>query len=101
MQRLWDILRGTHLNLVRLELHIPAPIYTGDEAMLESLPGIGWRVEHGRDIIVTDYRKMINIKVQRPVTFLNRVFSKEPVTMPAIDGLNLAAGETDSIFTCS
>ena len=101
MQRFWNILRGTYPNLLRLELHIPAPIYIGDEAMQVLLPGTAWRLELGKDLVVTDYRKMTNVKVQPPVTFLNRVFSREPVTIPAFKGLAIADGDRDFIFTRS
>ena len=69
--------------------------------MQEHLPGEGWKLEHGKDVVVTDYRKMLNVKVQPPVTFLNRVFSREQFTMPAFEGLSLAPGEMGSIFTCN
>ena len=94
IQRIWNILRGTYPNLLRLELHIPAPVYIGDKAMQKLLPGMGWRLEHGKDVVVTDYRKMMNVKVQPPVTFLNRVFSREPVTVPVI-GIDPELGEME------
>ena len=95
MQRTWNTLGEIYPNILRLKLHVPTSVYIGDEAMQALLPGTGWRLEHGKDIVVTDYRKMMSVKVQPPVVFLTRVFSREVVAVPVIKGIDPEPGEMD------
>lgn len=64
-------------NLSRLDLHIPAMIYLGDEKFMnEYLPGTGWKKEIGKFIAIKDLRTC-GVKPQADVVFLNRVFTRE------------------------
>lgn len=48
VQPLWTDLTQTFPILKRLELHVPAEIYIGDDEMAELHPGDGWKLECAR-----------------------------------------------------
>lgn len=80
MQYVWDHLRDHFPNLSRLELYIPALVYVGDETFLKGLlPGSGWQIQIGKELVVKDYRKLRNIRPQADVVFLDRVFYRDEV----------------------
>lgn len=80
MQPMWDDLAENFPVLSRLELYIPELVYLGDVSFLDNLlPGAGWQVEQGKDVIVKDYRECEGLTPQADVVFLNRVFFREEV----------------------
>ena len=49
---LWTNLAETFPSLKRLEVHIPDEVYLGDDEMAKLLPGEGWKLECGKDVVV-------------------------------------------------
>ena len=77
---LWEEFRENFPNLVCLESHIPALVYLGDEIFLDGvLPGKGWTVNRGKDIVVKDYRRIEGLTAQTDVVFLNRTFVRNDI----------------------
>ena len=52
IQSLWTDLAETFPSLKRLEVHIPDEVYIGDDEMTKLLPGDGWKLECGKDVVV-------------------------------------------------
>ena len=82
MQPLWTDLAQTFPNIKRLNLHIPAEVYLGDETMTSMLPESDWRVYIGNTIVVKDCRTWKNVRVRADVTFLDRIFHRAYRTLP-------------------
>ena len=49
---LWTDLAETFPHLKRLEVHVPDEVYIGDDEMAKLLPGEGWKLECGKDVVV-------------------------------------------------
>lgn len=78
IQPMWDDLKNDFPHLKRLELRVPALVYLGDEAFLEDvLPGTGWQLRRGDDVVVKDYRQCKGLTPQADVVFLDRTFFRE------------------------
>ena len=52
IQSLWTDLAETFPSLKRLEVYIPDEVYIGDDEMAKLLPGEGWKLECGKDVVV-------------------------------------------------
>ena len=75
IQPMWDYLKDDFPNLKRLELRVPALVYLGDEAFLEEvLPGTGWQLRRGDDVVVKDYRQCEGLTPRADVVFLESYF---------------------------
>ena len=80
IQPLWTELAQTFPNIVRLQMHVPAEVYIGDDEMMKLLPGTGWTLRRGQDVVIPDLRIQKGFTPQAPVTFLDRVFARDAVT---------------------